>query len=80
MKKFDREFFRGFWALVTPYWSSDQKWAAWGLLGVVVGLNLGLVYISVLFNRWMNGFYNAIQALDKAKFITSLYDFTWIAL
>jgi putative ATP-binding cassette transporter len=79
MKKFDRAFFRGFRALVAPYWSSDQKWAAWGLLGVVVGLNLGLVYISVLFNRWMNGFYNAIQALDKAKFVTSLYDFTWIA-
>jgi putative ATP-binding cassette transporter len=79
MKKFDREFFRGFWALVAPYWSSEQKWAAWGLLGVVVGLNLGLVYISVVFNRWMNGFYNAIQALDKAKFVTSLYDFIWIA-
>jgi putative ATP-binding cassette transporter len=79
MKKFDRAFFRGFWALITPYWRSDQKWAAWGLLAVVVGLNLGLVYISVVFNRWMNGFYNAIQALDKAKFITSLYDFTWIA-
>jgi vitamin B12/bleomycin/antimicrobial peptide transport system ATP-binding/permease protein len=79
MKKFDREFFRGFWALVAPYWSSEQKWAAWGLLGIVVGLNLGLVYISVLFNRWMNEFYNAIQALDKAKFITALYDFTWIA-
>lgn len=79
MKKFDRAFFRGFWALVSPYWSSDQKWAAWGLLSVVVGLNLGLVFISVLFNRWMNEFYNAIQALDKGKFITALYDFTWIA-
>jgi vitamin B12/bleomycin/antimicrobial peptide transport system ATP-binding/permease protein len=79
MKKFDREFFRGFWALVAPYWSSEQKWAAWGLLGVVVGLNLGLVYISVLFNRWMNGFYNAIQALDKTKFVSALYDFLWIA-
>ena len=79
MKKFDREFFRSFWALVAPYWSSEQKWAAWGLLGIVVGLNLGLVYISVVFNRWMNGFYNAIQALDKAKFITALYDFTLIA-
>ena len=79
MKKFDREFFRGFWALVAPYWSSDQKWAARGLLAVVVGLNLGLVYISVVFNRWMNEFYNAIQALDKAKFVTALYDFAWIA-
>jgi putative ATP-binding cassette transporter len=79
MKKFDRDFFRGFWALVSPYWSSDQRWTAWGLLAVVVGLNLGLVYISVVFNRWMNDFYNAIQDLDKAKFVTALYDFTWIA-
>ena len=79
MRKFDKEFFRGIWALVTPYWTSAEKGAAWGLLAVVVGLNLGIVYISVLFNTWMNGFYNAIQNLDKAKFITSLYDFTWIA-
>ncbi|MDA8125940.1 MAG: ABC transporter ATP-binding protein/permease [Deltaproteobacteria bacterium] len=79
MKKFDRAFFRGFWALITPYWTSDQRAAAWGLLAVVVGLNLGIVYISVLFNRWMNGFYNAIQNLDKAGFIKALYDFTWIA-
>jgi putative ATP-binding cassette transporter len=79
MKKFDRAFFLGFWALITPYWRSDKRWSAWGLLAVVVGLNLGLVYISVVFNEWMNGFYNAIQALDKARFLTSLYDFTWIA-
>jgi putative ATP-binding cassette transporter len=79
MQRFDRAFFRGFWALVAPYWKSEQRWAAWSLLAVVVGLNLGLVYISVLFNNWLNGFYNAIQALDKARFLSSLYDFIWIA-
>ncbi len=79
MKKNDREFFRSFWALVTPYWKSDQKWAAWGLLGVVVALNLGLVGINVVFNKWLIGFYDAIQAFDKDKFVKSLGYFTLIA-
>jgi len=79
MKKFDREFFRSFWALVTPYWKSDEKWVAWGLLGVVVALNLGLVGINVVFNNWLIGFYDAIQAFDKDKFARSLGYFTLIA-
>ena len=37
------------WAMIRPYWSSEDRWAAWGLLLVVVALTLGMVYISVLF-------------------------------
>ena len=35
------------WAMIRPYWSSEERWAAWGLLLVVVALTLGMVYISV---------------------------------
>lgn len=79
MRKFDRKFFRDFWALVAPYWSSEDRLWAWGLLIVVVSMNLGLVAINVWLNRWLNGFYNALQNLDMGAFLTSLLDFTWIA-
>ena len=45
------------WNMIRPYWSSEDRWAAWGLLVVVVALTLGMVYISVLFNQWNNAFY-----------------------
>ncbi len=79
MRRFDMAFIRGFWALISPYWSSGEKWAAWGLLTVIIGLNLGIVYINVILNRWMNDFYNAIQNLDKGAFLSALVEFTWIA-
>ena len=38
------------WALSKPYYFSDEKWAARGLLAAIVALNLALVYMAVLFN------------------------------
>ncbi len=29
------------WAMIRPYWSSEDRWAAWGLLLAVVALTLG---------------------------------------
>jgi vitamin B12/bleomycin/antimicrobial peptide transport system ATP-binding/permease protein len=74
-----RQFLRDAWTLARPYWSSEDRWAAWGLLGIVVALNLGLVYINVLFNRWNNAFYNAIQDKNYEVFIQQLIRFTWLA-
>ena len=79
MRRFDRRFFRDFWALIAPYWASEERWSAWGLLVIIVSMNLGLVAINVWLNRWMNGFYNALQNLDKETFLQSLLEFTWIA-
>ena len=52
---------RDAWAMAAPYWRSEDRWAARGLLVVVVALNLGIVYLNVLLNQWNNGFYNALQ-------------------
>ena len=46
--------------MIRPYWSSEDRWAAWGLLLAVVLLTLGMVYINVLFNQWNNAFFNAL--------------------
>ena len=56
------------WTLARPYWISDERWTARGLLAAVVALNLALVYVAVLFSSWNNRFYNALQQHDLAQF------------
>ncbi|MBX9609032.1 MAG: ABC transporter ATP-binding protein/permease [Gammaproteobacteria bacterium] len=67
------------WALVKPYWQSEEKGAAWLLLAAVVGLNLGLVYLLVLLNEWNNAFYNSLQDKNFDAFKAQLAKFAVIA-
>jgi vitamin B12/bleomycin/antimicrobial peptide transport system ATP-binding/permease protein len=46
-----RQIVRDAWRLAKPYWASEEKWSAWGLLLAVIALNLGNVYISVRINE-----------------------------
>jgi vitamin B12/bleomycin/antimicrobial peptide transport system ATP-binding/permease protein len=70
---------RDAWAIVRPYWFSEDRWAAWGLLLIVVALTLGIVYINVLLNQWNNTFYNALQDKDYTVFVHQLIRFSWLA-
>ena len=70
---------RDAWRLAKPYWVSEEKWSAWGLLLAVIALNLGNVYISVRINEWNNAFYNALQKLDGAEFFRQLGVFCILA-
>ena len=63
-----RTFLRDFRILAAPYWSSEERWPARGLLLVVVGLSLGQVYLMVLLNTWYQQFYDALQNLDREAF------------
>ena len=65
--------------MAAPYWRSEDRWAARGLLVVVVALNLGIVYLNVLLNQWNNGFYNALQDKNYAVFVHQLVRFSWLA-
>src|SRR5262245_44428306 len=69
MKKTGWSFLRDTWRLAKPYWASEDKWWAWGLLIAVTVLNLGSVYLSVRFNIWNRDFFNAIQRLDWSTFL-----------
>ena len=66
------------WAMVRPYWSSEDRWAARGLLLVVVALTVGMVYISVLFNQWNMAFFNALQERNHAAFLHQLFRVSWL--
>ena len=66
-------FLKDLWQLTKPYWFSEERVQARALLALIVGLNLGLVYLEVLFNQWNNGFYNSLQNKD----ITAFYELLW---
>jgi putative ATP-binding cassette transporter len=67
------------WALLRPYWFSDDRWPGRGLLALVLGLNLGSVLLTVLLAQWNRQFYDALQAKDYPAFIHLLGYFTVLA-
>ena len=75
-----RLFLREMWVLARPYWVSEDRWAAWALLAVIVGLNLGSVYLNVVFNDWNNLFYNSLQNKDQDEFFHQMFRFCWLAV
>ena len=70
---------RRVWALSKPYYFSDEKWAARGVLAAIVTLNLALVYMAVLFNDWNKLFYDSLQDKNQAVFWTQLGRFSYLA-
>jgi vitamin B12/bleomycin/antimicrobial peptide transport system ATP-binding/permease protein len=79
MERAKRNVVRDAWRLAKPYWMSEEKWSAWGLLLAVIVLNLGNVYVSVRINEWNNAFYNALQKLDSNEFFRQLGVFCVLA-
>src|SRR4026207_2298954 len=80
-----RQLFRGPRAIVPPSLVLDGPWGGRGARGgggpPVPGLplNLGIVFINVLLNKWNNAFYNSLQDKDYAAFVTQLFKFTYLA-
>lgn len=70
---------RSAWRIASAYWFSAEKWSAWRLLLLVVGLNLGIVYIAVQLNVWQGFFYQVIQDHDYAGFIDAIVKFAGLA-
>ena len=73
------DFRRKAWALTKPYFQSEDKWKARGLLLAIVLLNLGAVYMLVLLNEWNRVFYDALQEKNQPVFWEQLGRFTYLA-
>jgi len=73
-------FLTAFWTLAKPYWVSAERRRGLALLGLLVGLSIGLVWLEVQWNSWNNDFYNALQNKDQAEFFRQLGRFTLIAV
>ena len=65
--------------LAAPYFKSEDKWKARGLLAAIVLLNLAAVYMLVLLNDWYRLFYDALQNKNESVFWTQLGRFTYLA-
>lgn len=63
-----KNWFKRFWSLARPFWVSEEKWPAIGLLVAVIALSLGVVYLSVQFTNWRGPFYRSLQSYDVNAF------------
>lgn len=68
------------WALAAPYFRSERRWIAGGLLLAIVALNLAAVYMLVQINSWNRLFYDALQQRNTSVFWQQLGHFAWLAL
>lgn len=67
------------WRIGAPYFHSDDKWMGRMLLTAVITIELAVVGLAVLFNRWNNVFYNALQERDQATFTYQIGYFCFLA-
>ena len=67
------------WRITIPYFRSADKWRGGALLAAVIGLQLFSVALDVLFNKWNNTFYNALQNKNWQVFIWQLGVFSVLA-
>jgi putative ATP-binding cassette transporter len=67
------------WRIAAPYFYSKDKWAGRGLLAAVIAIELAVVFLTVLFNRWNNVFYNALQERNRDVFTYQIGYFCFLA-
>ncbi|MBN9051293.1 MAG: ABC transporter ATP-binding protein/permease [Rhizobiales bacterium] len=67
------------WRIAAPYFHSEDRWAGRILLASLIAIELGVVGLTVLVNRWNNGFYNALQDRDWNVFVSQLGYFCVLA-
>ena len=73
-------FCRNLWTLLIPYWKSEERWVSGALIGGVLGLSIGGIYLSVLMNDWQRLFYNSFQNVDYAEFIHQLIRYFFLSV
>jgi putative ATP-binding cassette transporter len=71
---------RTFLTLALPYFRSEDKWRARGLLAGVIAAELGLVMVAVTVIQWNARFFNALEAKDWDGFKRELFVFGFITL
>ncbi|MCV2369929.1 ABC transporter ATP-binding protein/permease [Roseateles oligotrophus] len=76
----DAHLWRRFMLIALPFWRSDQRWRAAGLLALLILLLLGQTAFNVLFNHETGEFTSALAARDSSRFWASIRRYTLILL
>jgi putative ATP-binding cassette transporter len=61
------------WSLARPYFISEERWPAIGLLSAIIALNLMMVGMNVVLTYWNRDFFNAIQTYDARTVVHLLF-------
>lgn len=69
-------FFSDVWFLMKPYFVSEEWRFAWGVLVLLITLNLASVGVGLVISFARNIFYNALQAKDASAFFRGLFWYT----
>jgi putative ATP-binding cassette transporter len=75
---FNARLWRRFVTIARPYWRSDERWRATGLLALLIVLLLGQTAFNVLFNHETGEFTSALAARDAARFWSAIGRYTAI--
>ncbi len=62
------------WHLVRPYWVSEDRWRAFGLLATIVALDVFLTYVGVRQTHWQKHFFDALVERDLAAFWRQMWE------
>ncbi len=72
-------FLGDWWRLVVPYFKSEERWIAIGLLVAAITLTLSSVAVEVAYNEWSRRFFDSFQNKDEPAFWREMVNFSWIA-
>ncbi|MDR2675481.1 MAG: ABC transporter ATP-binding protein/permease [Opitutaceae bacterium] len=64
--------------LALAYWKSEEKWSALLLGLLVIGLDLGSVYVSVAISYWNKDFFDALAGYKSQLFLGLMLQLAWI--
>ncbi|MDQ2083442.1 ABC transporter ATP-binding protein/permease [Xanthobacteraceae bacterium Astr-EGSB] len=67
------------WRLAAPHFRSEDRRAGLSLLAAVIAIELAIVAITVLINRWNARFYDALQNRNWDSFVAELMYFSVLA-
>jgi len=81
MDRFDRRFFGHWWNLTRPFWRSEQRLLAAGMLALLLVLVGGSIALQAIFSYIGRDLTNTLVAKDTAQFYRLLeYFLAWIML
>ncbi|MCA6218131.1 ABC transporter ATP-binding protein/permease [Ideonella sp. B7] len=69
---FNLRLWQRFATIAAPYWRSEERWRARGLLAALALLLLGQTFFNVMFNQETGEFTSALAAHDAPRFWTSI--------
>jgi putative ATP-binding cassette transporter len=67
------------WSLIRPYWVSEERGTAWGLLIAIIAMDLLLVGINARLNTWNRDFYDALESRNVRDFPQLMLMFAGLA-